>query len=232
MQKNYQADNAKNLFSEWLALRDQQRSIRASSPFVIKGSQLPWETNPQGMMRWYLHPALTQSCHRALIFFLQKIPPGSKSGIQHSQGGIVHFVVQGKGRTVINETAHAWETGDLVQLPLLPEGVTFQHFNEDNSSDVLLATCMPNLSEPLGVDRGSGFFQLEAAPEFRGEFRSELSDLEALRALLKADSGKAIKVEADSQQTTYDRNYARTREIQERSRSGKVVVHRSDRPEE
>jgi len=231
MENNRQICGEATLFARLLDLRDLQRSIRARSPFVIKGNQIPWETNPHGIMRWYLHP-LSESCHRALVFFLQKIPPGSRSGIQHCQGGVVHFVVQGKGRTVINDIPHVWEARDVVQLPLLPEGVTFQHFNEGTSEDVLLATCMPNLSDPLGIDRGSGFFQLEAAPDFSGQFRSELPDLQKLQGFLRLEAGKAIPMEVGSTETTYDRNYARTREIQERSRAGKVVVHRNDRPEE
>lgn len=82
------------------------------------------------------------------------------------------------------------------------------------------------------MDRGAGWFQLEAAPEFRGEFRSEAPDLDALKARLDAESGKAIKVSVDAPQSTYDRNYARTQEIQQRSRSGKIVVRRDERAEE
>lgn len=220
------------VYSQLFALRDRQRALQAESPFVIRGAQIPWETNPHGIMRWYLHPAMQRSCHKALIFFVQKIPPGSHSGKQHCQGGVVHFVVQGKGTTIINDLSHAWEAGDVVQLPLLPEGVTFQHFNEDNSQEAVLTACMPNLSEPLGIDRGAGLFQLEAAPEFPGAFCSESSNLEALRARINADSGKAIKVSVDAPQSTYDRNYARTHEIQQRSRTAKIVVRRSDRAEE
>jgi uncharacterized cupin superfamily protein len=220
------------VYSQLLALRDRQRSLQAESPFVIRGAQVPWETNPQGIMRWYLHPVMEQSCHKALFFYSQKLPPGSHSGKQHCQGGIVHFVVQGKGKTVINDVPYAWEAGDVVQLPLLPEGVTFQHFNENESQDAVLAACIPNLSEPLGIDRGSGWFQLEAAPEFKGEFRSESSDLDALRGKIDAGSSKAIPVEVEAPQSTYDRNYARTHEIQRRSRNAKVVVKHNDRPEE
>jgi quercetin dioxygenase-like cupin family protein len=220
------------VYSQLMALRDRQRALQAESPFVIRGAQLPWEINPQGTMRWYLHPAMQQSCHKALIFSVQKISPGGRSGKQHCQGGVVHFVVQGKGRTVINDVSHTWEAGDVVQLPLLPEGVTFQHFNEDSSEEAVFTACMPNFSEPLGMDRGAGLFQLEAAPEFRGEFRSEAPELEALKARLNAESGKAIKVSVDAPQSTYDRNYARTQEIQQRSRSAKIVVRRDERAEE
>ena len=226
------ADHVSTVWEQLIALRDRQRALRAESPFVVRGADLPWETNPQGIMKWYLHPATERSCHKALIFSVQKIPPRSRSGKQHHQGGVVHYVAQGKGRTVINDVAYEWEAGDLVQLPLLPEGVTYQHFNDDNSSDAVLTACLPNLTEPLGVDRGAGLFQLEAAPEFTGAFESEADDFAALRAKLAAESGKGIEVKVDAPQTTYDRNYARTQEIQQRSRTGKVVIRRDDRQEE
>lgn len=220
------------VYAQLMALRDRQRALQAESPFVIRGAALSWENNPQGLMRWYLHPAMERSCHKALIFCVQRIPPGSRSGKQHCQGGVAHYIVQGKGRTVINGISHGWESGDVLQLPLLPEGVTFQHYNEDNSQDAVFTACMPNLSEPLGLDRGAGWFQLEAAPEFSGEFRSEEPELEALRGRIAAESGGFIKATMDAPQSTYDRNYARTHEIQQRSRTAKIVVRPGDRPEE
>lgn len=220
------------VYDQLIALRNRQRTLQAESPFVIRGADVSWETNPQGIIKWYLHPAMERSCHKALIFSVQKIPPESRSGKQHCQGGVVQYVVQGKGRTVMNEISHPWETGDVVQLPLLPEGVTFQHFNEDRSKEAVLTACMPNLSEPLGIDRGAGLFQLEAAPEFKAAFRSELPDLKTLQAKLSSDSGKAIPVKIDSPRSTYDHNYARTQEIQQRSRTAKIVVRRDERREE
>jgi len=220
------------VYSQLMALRDRQRALQAESPFVVRSAEVPWETNPQGIMQWYLHPAMERSCHKALIFSVQKIPPRSRSGKQHCQGGVVHYIAEGKGRTVINEVDHAWEAGDVVQLPLLPEGVTYQHFNEEASRDAVITACQPNLTDPLGVDRGAGLFQLEAAPEFAGAFQSETPELAALRAAQEAESGKAIEVKVNGPQSTYDRNYARTQEIQQRSRTAKIVVRRGDRPEE
>ena len=56
------------VYAQLMALRDRQRALQAESPFVVRGAELPWEINPQGTMRWYLHPAMRQSCHKALIF--------------------------------------------------------------------------------------------------------------------------------------------------------------------
>ena len=220
------------LYSEWIALRDRQRVMRSRGSSVIKGSDMPWESNPQGIMRWYLHPALTHGCHRALILFVQQISPGGHSGKQHCQGGVVHFVWKGKGKTIINGTPYEWSSGDVVQLPILPEGVVFQHFNEDPNAEALLVTALPNLSDPLGIDRGAGFFQLEACPDYPGEFHSEAPELEALRKKLNPAPVEAPKPNDEPGATGYDRNYARTHAILNRSRTGKVLVRLEDRPEE
>src|ERR1043166_2454204 len=68
------ADHVSTVWEQLIALRDRQRALRAESPFVVRGADLPWETNPQGIMKWYLHPATERSCHKALIFSVQKIP--------------------------------------------------------------------------------------------------------------------------------------------------------------
>ena len=56
---------------------------------VIKQSDLPLETNRQGLMRWYLHPAIKDTVLSVFMFFQQEIPPGSRSGRLKFQGGQV-----------------------------------------------------------------------------------------------------------------------------------------------
>ena len=60
---------AMNFWDELLALRDRQRENRKNGLMVIKGSQLPQETNRQGLMRWYLHPAITDTILTTHMFF-------------------------------------------------------------------------------------------------------------------------------------------------------------------
>jgi len=61
---------------------------------------------------------------------------------------------------------HYWQAGDIVQLPLRPDGVIFQHFNEDSENPVQLVAVEPNVVDALGLDLGSGFEQLENCPEY------------------------------------------------------------------
>jgi gentisate 1,2-dioxygenase len=156
----------KNWYDELIKLRDKERKRIAKSKMLIKDKELPLELNPQGLMKWYLHPANDSTAHKLVMFSVQEIPPKSRSGKQKYQGGMVIYIIQGRGYTVIDGTKYPWKAEDLVQLPIRPDGIVFQHFNASTKETAKLICCEPNLIGAVGVDRGSGFEQLEAAPEY------------------------------------------------------------------
>lgn len=158
---------ARNFWDELLALRDQQREQRKTALMVIKGAQLPQELNRQGFMRWYLHPAIKDTILNTHMFFEQEIPPGSRSGMLKFQGEQVIYILEGKGYTLIDGVKHQWEAGDVLNLPLRKPGITVQHFNEDPTRPAKFVAAEPNLFANASVDRGSGFEQIEDAPEYR-----------------------------------------------------------------
>jgi len=86
-----------NFWSELIALRDRQREQRKSAVQVVRLSELPLESNEQGLMRWYLHPAITDTVLSTLAIYRQEIPPGSRSGRLKFQGGQILFIVAGRG---------------------------------------------------------------------------------------------------------------------------------------
>jgi len=153
---------------ELFAQRDQWRGLLRKAISLVEGKKLKWEVNRQGKMRWYLHPNILTTSLRSLLVFMQEIPPGSRSGKQRHQGGIVHYVLKGRGYTVINGQRHDWEAGDTISLPVLPDGIEYQHFNADSASPVLFIAAQANLGDPLGVDMGSGLEQIENCPEYKG----------------------------------------------------------------
>ena len=80
-----------------LATRDQQREQIRTGLQVVKETELPLESNRQGLMRWYMHPSIKDTFLSTMIFFQQEIPPGSRSGRVKFQGGQVILVLEGKG---------------------------------------------------------------------------------------------------------------------------------------
>lgn len=157
----------RDLYEELLKLRDEQRKAKEKAVWLIKGKELPVEVNRQGMMRWYMHPLLKIPCINTLMIFVQEIPPGSRSGRLQHPGNAVMYVLEGQGYTIIDGQKHHWAKGDVVQIPLRVKGVVIQHFNTDSDKPARFVCCEPNTTMSVGVDRGSGWEQLEVAPEYK-----------------------------------------------------------------
>jgi hypothetical protein len=156
-----------NYWDELLKLRDEQREQTLAGLQVIKEKELPLETNRQGLMRWYMHPAIKDTALSVLMFFQQEIPPGSRSGRIKFQGGQVMMILEGQGYTTVDGVKHPWKAGDVVNLPLRSDGIIVQHFNSDPDKPAKFVAAEPNWFESATVDRGCGFEQLEDAPEYR-----------------------------------------------------------------
>lgn len=230
-----------NLYDELLRLRDHQRQKQRQARSLVNGEDLPWEVNPQGRMKWYLHPAIGDTVIQTLIIYLQEIPPGSSSGKQKTQGGTVIFVVEGKGHTVIDDATHTWEKEDVVQIPIRHDGVFFQHFNDDTKEPAYLICAEPNLVNALGVDRGSGFEQLADSPEFQsGKTAAGFARGEARAAARPAVIAQSLGQESHSHRhgspagnkevDTYERVLELHKGQIRRGYEGKIVVRGKERP--
>ena len=156
-----------NHWEELLKLRDRQREQTRNGIQVIKEGELPLEVSRQGLLRWYLHPEIKDTCLSVLLFYQQEIPPGSRSGRLKFQGGQILFIVEGRGHTMLDGVKHTWEAGDVVNLPCKRDGIVVQHFNDDAQKTAIFMAVEPNLFAATSVDRGCGFHQLEQSPDFR-----------------------------------------------------------------
>ena len=156
-----------NYWGELLQMRDEQRERIRNAVQVVRGDDLPQEVNSQGLMRWYLHPNIKDTILSTLMFFEQEIPPASRSGRLKFGGGQVMYILEGKGYTLIDGVKHPWEAGDVLNLPLRKEGIIVQHVNESEDQSVKFVAAEPNFFACTTVDRGTGFEQMEEAPEFR-----------------------------------------------------------------
>ena len=155
-----------NHWDELLKLRDRQREQMHNGIQVIKEAELPLEVSRHGLMRWYLHPSIKDTCLTVLMFYQQEIPPGSRSGRLKFQGGQVMMITDGQGYTMIDGVRHSWKAGDVLNLPLRADGIIVQHFNTDPNNPAKFVATEANWFEGVSVDRGCGFEQLEDAPEY------------------------------------------------------------------
>ena len=156
-----------NLWNELISLRDTQRALRKDAVQVVRSEELPQESNQMGLTRWYLHPSITDTVISSLVFFEQEIPPGSRTGRLKFQGGQVIYILEGRGHTLIDGVKHAWEGGDLLNLPLRKDGILVQHLNDDPDKPAKFVAVEPNLWQCTGIDRGCGFELLQSSPDFQ-----------------------------------------------------------------
>jgi hypothetical protein len=124
-------------------------------------------------MRWYLHPEIKDTVLSTFMFFEQEIPPGSRTGRMRFQGGQVMIILEGAGYTMLDGVKHHWEGGDVVNLPIRGPGIVVQHFNLDKDKPAKFVAVEPNWFACTTVDRGSGFEQIEDAPEYRRARRGQ-----------------------------------------------------------
>lgn len=154
------------LLDDMFRRRDQWRKETLGAPLVIKKRSLPQERNRMGLYRWYVHPSFTHVACRHTLLWGHEIPPGSRSGKQKHQGGRVHYVLEGRGYTILDDKRYDWEKGDLILLPVKVGGCIFQHFNADPKEPAELIATEPNWTSILGVDMAGGFEQLEPSPDY------------------------------------------------------------------
>lgn len=151
------------LLDSLFQLRDEYRRQSQTGLRVVRGRDLSWEHNRQGLMRWYLHPCKKDSAIRNMLVYVQELPPSGKSGRQRCPGGLVHYILDGHGEAEVDGTCYEWEAGDCIALPLKSFGVEYRFHNLDTQNPARYLVASPNFFEVLGVDLGSTFEQLEDA---------------------------------------------------------------------
>jgi gentisate 1,2-dioxygenase len=88
----------------------------------------------------------------------------TKSGKHRHQGGLLIYVLEGRGYSVVEGERMDWEKGDLVLLPLNPNEVEHQHFNLDPEKPSLWAAF---IHLPTQEYLASDLQQMENSPEFK-----------------------------------------------------------------
>lgn len=131
---------------------------------VIDGEKLEWQKSRQGTVRFYMSRENDKgTCLKDWMVFMHDIR--KHTGKHQHQGGLIIFVLEGEGYSVVNGQRVEWEAGDLMLLPIQPDGVEHQHFNNqaDQSSKWIAFIFRPYQDQiAYYID------QKETAPDWRG----------------------------------------------------------------
>ena len=152
------------LYEALLARRDAERARRADALLVVDGDAQPWEDTPQGKLRWYLHPDLTDRAPQTMGLYVQELAPRSRSGRYRWQGGEMIVFLEGRGVSEVDGERFEWEAGDALAVPVREAGVELCHHNP-HDEPARFVCAWPNLPAVLGVDMGSGLEQVDVAPD-------------------------------------------------------------------
>lgn len=104
---------------------ERQRSGRV----VIRKQETTQELMRQGHLRFYLDSGRTIKDTPLQNWAVFTHEVRSVSGKHRHQGGLIIYVIDGTGYSVVDGERVDWEKGDLLLLPLKPKGVEHQHFN-------------------------------------------------------------------------------------------------------
>ena len=134
-----------------------------TGPVVIDCTKQEWFQTRQGRLKYFLDPVTFKNTPlQHWRVFIHDIK--TRSGKHTHQGGLVIYVLEGKGYSVVDGERKDWEKGDLVLLPMKPEGVEHQHFNADPATPALWVAF---IHIPIQEYLASDLQQTEASPDFK-----------------------------------------------------------------
>ena len=146
------------------AQRAALKERNQTGPVVLRGDEMRAVSGAPGQAALLHGPGLSRFQRPPLQLwrvFIHTI--ATKSGKHAHQGGLVIFVIEGKGYSIVDGERWDWEKGDLVLLPLQPGGVEHQHFNLDDKPSVWAAFINVPIQEHLASD----LQQRETSPDFK-----------------------------------------------------------------
>jgi mannose-6-phosphate isomerase-like protein (cupin superfamily) len=142
----------------------EARERARTGKIVIRTKDLPWRQNRMGYIKSYLSWNKADTAVEDWTCFIHDIK--FHSGKHRHQGGIMLFVLEGEGYTVVNGEKVEWEKGDLIILPVLPNGCEHQHFNKTPGKP---ARWMAFLYSPFFQVLGNLFQHVENSPDWKGQ---------------------------------------------------------------
>lgn len=147
-----------------LRQRDEFFDRQTQGPIVIKLKDRKFEVNRQGKVLYYMAP-LTMKDVPLQDWLVFRLHVHTHSGKHRHQGGLVIYVIEGEGYSIVDGEKVEWKAGDLMLLPIRPGGVEHQHFNVKADASVhWIAFCHMPLMDYLAME----MVQMENSPDFTG----------------------------------------------------------------
>ena len=153
-----------NSYEKILKERERFADRQQRGSIVVRSEDRPLQVNRQGTLRYYLAPlSYPDTPLQDWLVFENHVR--THSGKHRHQGGLVIYVIEGEGYSVVDGERVDWKSGDLLLLPIRPGGVEHQHFNtKPGASCRWIAFCHMPQMDHLAME----MTQMEVSPDFRG----------------------------------------------------------------
>jgi gentisate 1,2-dioxygenase len=189
----------------------------------LRAADLLWERNRHALLGYYLHPFITDTALHTMQLFQNVIE--QHGGMHRHQGGVIIFVVEGKGYTVVDQQKVEWQAGDLILLPMKPGGVAHQHFNTDPDKP---SRWLAFISNAFREHTGYEIVQLEDSPEWQGAKQERPA--ETLSKPPAEPRSGTPAAWTNKPRNLLDELFAMRDEFRARNRNGLKVVRGKDLP--
>ncbi len=145
-----------------LTWRKEAIERQYKAKIVVREEERDWEQTRQGRLKWFLNPFLHEDTVLLdRFFFLHDIR--RMSGKHRHQGGLIIFIVTGKGYSTVDGERIDWEAGDMLLLPIKPGGVVHQHFNSEPGTPCLW---LASINLPMFEWVATELVQSDISPDF------------------------------------------------------------------
>jgi mannose-6-phosphate isomerase-like protein (cupin superfamily) len=164
------------IYEHSFKVHDRMRNGRV----VVRDGERQWDMHRQANSKRYLSPLepdLQDTCLQSWEVFRQVFP--ERSGRHRHQGGLVIFILAGKGYSVYDGERHDWEAGDLLLLPMTPGGIEHQHFNTDPEQP---AEWIAFIYWPFFDHGGCEIIQIDSSPLYEAYIARQRNAAQAFRA--------------------------------------------------
>lgn len=155
---------APDVTSYELALRQDREFAerQMTGRIVCRMEECPQNLTRQGRLRTYLGLTVKDTPLQNWVVFTHEVR--TASGKHRHQGGLIIYVIDGNGYSIVDGERIDWAKGDLVLLPLREKGVEHQHFNSNPDKPALW---MAFINLPLKEYVASEMTQSEVSPEYK-----------------------------------------------------------------